>query len=170
MIAVQGGFHPFSDRFDVRVSILDVLPDRQRLHIHGAETLFHGRVINFPHRIGEVPGISGMQPGHLPVGNGANLAFPVNRIGPDEKLVRFAMDHPVGGCAADAFRMDDLFDIRCDLVEPVVAAHRFVLGLGNDPEPIRPLNQSTRSALALIVMHRQMRIDAAVVFAGFGCG
>jgi hypothetical protein len=44
----------------------------------------------------------------------------INRVWPDEELLRFAMDHPVGRRAADAFGPDDLLQGGRDLVEFVV--------------------------------------------------
>ena len=84
----------------------------------------------------------------------------IDQVRPDDQLLRFLMNHPIGYSASHAFRADDLPQIRRDLVKFVRRSVGTVRSVGHHPKPIRPRYHGTRPTLPLLVEHRQRRVDA----------
>ncbi len=106
-------------------------------------------------------GRAGRAAEHLGIRDGAHAVIGADRVGADEELFRFAVDHPVGRRAANRFGADDLPEIGGDLVEHVrVVAFGRVGGVGHDPQTTGPGNHRSGAAFALVVEHREMRVDA----------
>jgi hypothetical protein len=98
---------------------------------------------------------------HLRRSDDTNVAIAIDDIRPDEELVRFPVNEPVGGRSPDALGTDDLFQFVCDLVQLVSGALRLVRCIGHNPQPVGPGNDGPGSAFRFLVEHREMRIDAA---------
>jgi hypothetical protein len=96
-----------------------------------------------------------------------DVALRVDEVGPDDELLRFLVDHPVGVRAADALRPHVEAHVRPDSVELVATTLGGVRWVGEKPEPACPGHDGTDAALAVAreracaVERRQMRIDPA---------
>ena len=98
---------------------------------------------------------------HYGIGNCTDATFLVDRIGTDEKLVAFLVDHPVGRCPPDAFRADYLFQVRSYFIELVGRTEGKMRSVGDYPQPVGPGDNSSCAALSLIVVICQMGVDTA---------
>ena len=137
------------------------------LHINLIKAFLHGRRINLARRVGQMTGVARGPAEHLRVGNHADFALRIHHVRSDEKLLRLAVDHAVRGRPADALGADDLLQRGRDFVELVRRAARHVRRVSDDPQPPRPRDHRTGAALALVVEHGEVRIDAGDAA---GCG
>jgi hypothetical protein len=112
---------------------------------------------NLARGIGEVAGIAGGATEHLGIRNGAHLAVAVDRMRADDQLVGLVVDHPVGGCAPNRLRADDLPEVRGDLVEFVARAFGHVGRVGDDPQAVSPGHDRSGAAFPFVVEHGEMR-------------
>ena len=90
----------------------------------------------------------------------AHVSVSPDHVRPDEKLLRFAVDHAVCRSATHAFGTDDLSQLWGDFIKLIARAKGKVRPVSDDPQPIRPWHHRSRAAFALVVVHRQMRINA----------
>ena len=95
------------------------------------------------------------------MGDGADGTGGVDRVGADEQLAGLGVDHPAGGGAADRLGVGELRERGGDRVELVrrVAAG-VVGGVGDGPQPAGPRGEGADAAFALVVEHREVRMDA----------
>ena len=168
MVAGQLGVELGERRLDLEVlfdavAVADEVFHGERLHIDLVEAFLHRGVVDLARGIGEVPRIAGESAWHDARWDDSHLPLCVDDVWPDEKLLRFLMDHAVRRRAANAFRSHDLFQLRRDLVELVARAKRQMRPIRDDPQPVRPRHHRARAALALVVEHRERWIDAADV-------
>src|SRR5687767_14085600 len=108
-----------------------------------------------------MPRVTGRSAKHLFVGDNTDVALSVDRIRSDEQLLRLAVNETIRGRAADALRSDDLLQVGRDFIQQIRRTFRLMRRVGDDPKPIRPRYDGARAALAFVVEHREMRIDAA---------
>jgi hypothetical protein len=131
------------------------------MHVHLVEALLHGAVVDLAGRVGQVPGVAGVAPRHLDVGNHPHVAGAVDGVGTDEELAALAVDHAVGRRAADALRACDLPEVGCDLVELVGGAVGQVRSVGDHPQAVGPGHHGARAAFVLVVVIGQVGVDTA---------
>ena len=157
-LAVIAGEVCFSPTFQLLV--LPEFGHFQGVDINLINAFLHGCIEDLVGRICEAAGIAGRAAEHFSKRNRANLALRIDHIRPDEKLLRFRVDHAVRRGAADAFRTNDLLEIGSDFVELVGRALWHVRCVGDDPQPTRPGNDRPGSAFAFVVEVGKARIDA----------
>ena len=91
----------------------------------------------------------------------ADVAPGVDRIGTDDQLVRFAVDHPPGVRADDAFRPAADAHVGRHLKQPHAGA-AFVGHIADVPQPFCPRDHGPDAAFAVGVGRSgQVRIDTA---------
>ena len=86
--------------------------------------------------------------------NHSHSPFRIDQVRPDDQLLRFLMNHPIGDSTSHAFWTDDLFQIRRDLVKFVRRSVGTMRTVGHHPEAVSPWNNGPRPTLALLVEHR----------------
>ena len=134
--------------------------DFEGLHVDFVEAFFHGGIVDFMSGIGEVAGVAGGAAKHLVVGNGADLSALVDGVGSDEELIGFAVDHAIGGRAADGFLANDQVEVPVDLVEFVRRALGGMGRIGDGPKAICEGDNRAGAALVLVVEEGKVRVDA----------
>ena len=151
------------------VAVLDVLLKGEGADIDAVKALLHRGDVDLVGRIGHVARGAGQASGHRLGRQHTHVAVFVDEVGPDVELPALQMDHAVGRGAAHAFRADDLLQFGRDLVQLVAGAQRQMRAVGDDPQPAGPRDDRPRTAFALVVVHREMRIDAGNL-PRCGCG
>ena len=126
--------------------LLEQLLHFQRSDVDLIDGAFLREVDDLMFRIGQVSGQGGQASGELVARNDADLTGFVDRIGCDEELAGFAMDHPAGARTADAFRSDFEGHVRVDGEELVVALAEIVGRVGRAPKLTRPRHCRAESA------------------------
>ena len=76
----------------------------QILNTHLIKSAFHGSVIDFLFRVGQMTGIGGDSPGHLFVWNHPHVTQRVNGIITHKKLITFSVNQSIGVSSSIAFR------------------------------------------------------------------
>ena len=108
-VAALGGVKPFSvvarQNVAVRrvrfVRVAEKLLHLERFHVDLVEALLHRHAGDFIGRVGQVPGVSRVPAGHFLVVDHPDVSLRVDHVRADEELIRFFVDHPVRGRAAD---------------------------------------------------------------------
>ena len=166
-VAALGGVKPFSvvagQNVAVRrvrfVRVAEKLLHLERFHVDLVEALLHRHAGDFIGRVGQVPGVSRVPAGHFLVVDHPDVSLRVDHVRADEELVRFFVDHPVRGRAADGFRPVNFVQIFVQLVKPVGGPRRGVRSVRHKPELPGPRHDRAGSALALTVEIGQMRVN-----------
>ena len=165
-----GGLRPAGRiRTALRDMLLDMrpvaVPDQrlhvQRLDVHLVKALLHRGHVDLSGWIGDVAGRSREAAWHLLRRYHADVALSVYEVRTNHELIGLAVDHPVRGRASDGLAADSHAEVGRDLVEFVGRSVRKVRTVRDRPEPVRPFYERARAALALVVEHREFRVDSA---------
>ena len=153
-LGLQAGFRRPS------VAVTDQALRLQGVHIHLVEPFLHGRVVDLALRIGQMTGVTREPAEHPGWRNRADILVPVDQVGTDQQMVRFAVDHTVGRRAADAAFEDVLLQAGGDPIQLVRRSLRRVRRIGNRPQVPLPGDDRPGAAFASVIPHPQMRVDA----------
>ena len=132
---------------------------RKTLHIHFIDPLLHRRIHNLPRRIIKMPRQSRMPPEHAPIRYRPHPPLRINHIRPNEQLLALPVNHPVRRRPPNALRPNHLLQLRRDLIQLVRRPLRQMRPVRNHPQAPSPRHHRPSPALALVVEHRQMRIN-----------
>ena len=150
------------DSLVVHAVFADERVDGERAHVKLVESRLHRRHIDLVRGIRQMPCRAREAPGHLRGRHHAHVPLRVNHVGTDQQLVRLAVDHAVRGRSAHGTGVRLARQVRTDAVEFVRRPRRRVRGVRHHPQVARPRHDRARATFALVVEHREVRVDSPI--------
>jgi hypothetical protein len=159
-LAVVSGQEAAGEAARVAIGIGIEGGDRERPDLDVVEAFFHRREVDAVGGVDEVPRGAGGAAGHGGVGDRPDIPLAIDGVRADEQLAGLAMDHPVGGGAAEALGACGRFEAGVDFVEFVRGPVGAVGGVSDHPETIGPGDDRAGAAFVVVVEEREVGIDS----------